>query len=288
GMFGESKFSVLQKVPKQYVPRTVLATLPITSEDVIKLMADNGLNFPVIFKPDLGERGHLVKKILAEADIAPYLRQIKVDFLIQDLVDLPLEFGVFYERFPDSARGEVTSVVMKEMLSVTGDGVSTLKDLILNFDRAKLQWNKLREAYDSQLDEILPEGKRMELVSIGNHALGTKFLDGSRLMNERLSKTFDNISRQIEGFYFGRYDLRCSSTEDLYTGNVVVMELNGCGAEPAHIYEPGFPLTKAIGVLFRHWRNLYLISAQNRRRGVRYISLREAYRFYKKFKHATT
>jgi hypothetical protein len=57
--------------------------------------------------------------------------------------------------------------------------------------------------------------------------------------------------------------------EDLYEGKVKIMELNGCGAEPAHIYHPGFPLWKAMGILFTHWKNIFRISMQNHKRGSR-------------------
>jgi hypothetical protein len=287
GMFGESKFEVLQKIPGQYVPKTVLAQIPITKEGVVRLIEENQFHYPVIFKPDIGERGLRVRKIQNSNDIDDYLRVTRGAFLIQDLVDLPCEFGIFYTRIPSEEKGEVTSVVMKEMLTVTGDGSSTLRTLILSNDRAKLQWPKLQLTFKSRLEEVLPAGQKVELVSIGNHALGTKFLDGSKLINEKLSAVFDRISRQIDGFYFGRYDLRCASVEDLYDGKFIVMELNGCGAEPAHIYEPGYSLGKAMRVLFTHWKNIYRISTQNRQRGVKYISLKDAYHFYRKFKNAT-
>jgi len=99
--------------------------------------------------------------------------------------------------------------------------------------------------------------------------------------------TFDAISKQIPGFYFGRFDLRCGSLEDLYQGNIKIMELNGCGAEPAHIYHPGYSLRKAIAVLLTHWRNIFIIARENKQRGVQYISLKEALQHYKKFKAAT-
>ena len=181
----------------------------------------------------------------------------------------------------------VTSVVRKEMLQVIGDGTSSLKELILKKDRAKLQWNNLRITYVDQLKKVLEKGKMFELVSIGNHCLGTKFLDGEHLINAKLSETFDDISKQIDGFYFGRYDLRCNSIEDLYQGNIKVMELNGCGAEPAHIYQPGFPLLKAFGVLFAHWRNIFVIARENVKRGSDYTTIKDGKVYYKKFKVAT-
>jgi hypothetical protein len=287
GMFGESKYDVIKKIPAQYIPKTILVTAPTTPDAVRLLLQQHKLSLPLIFKPELGERGFMVKRILHDTDIEHYLSQMRYNFLVQELVDLPLEFGVFYTRFPLNDRGEVTSVVMKEMLAATGDGKTTLRELILQQDRARLQWEKLRITFATRLDEVIAPGERIELVPIGNHCLGTKFLDGSHLINKKLSATFDDISKQIEGFYFGRFDLRCNTLEDLYDGNIKIMELNGCGAEPAHIYQPGYSLMKAIRVLLVHWRNIFLISRTNAAHGSPYITLREARMYYRRFKEAT-
>lgn len=287
GMFGESKHDVLALIPPQYKPKTLLIKSPATSETVMDAIRKAGFAFPVIFKPDLGERGFMVRKITNENQIGPYLQSLHQDFLVQEFLDLPLEFGVFYTRMPDQPEGYVNSVVIKDMLTVTGDGRSTLQALILDKPRAKLQWEKLRTAHSDLLNSVIPAGENFVLNSIGNHSLGTTFLNGEHLINGQLSKTFDHISKQIDGFYFGRYDLRCASLDDLYTGNIRIMELNGCGAEPAHIYHPGFSLWRALQILMRHWKNIFLISMQNHKRGVAFTPLREGRMIYKKFKEAT-
>src|SRR5687768_9962500 len=166
GMFGESKYDVLKKVPSRYTAITTFVNMPCRKSDVIHTMRRQGLKLPVIFKPDLGERGFMVQRINTESDIENYLSKMKYPFVIQELIDLPLEFGVFYLRFPSQQKGNVTSVVMKEMLSVIGDGVSNLEMLIQREDRAKLQWETLKKTYSSQLNEIVPAGKKIELVSI--------------------------------------------------------------------------------------------------------------------------
>ncbi|MEO8471846.1 MAG: hypothetical protein ABI477_06620 [Chryseolinea sp.] len=288
GMFGESKYDVIKNIPFELVPKTLLIKSNGTAEQVLDTISQAGLQFPVIFKPDLGERGFMVKKINDKAGVVNYLSKMKFDFMIQELVSSPLEFGVFYTRFPNKQKGEVTSVVIKEMLSITGDGKKTIQALILSLDRAKLQWETLREVYRERLSEILASGQTLELVSIGNHCLGTKFLDGSGLITTQLSETFDSISRQIPGFYFGRFDLRCQTLDDLYKGKIMIMELNGCGAEPAHIYQPGYSLRKALKVLFTHWRNIFIIARENERHGIQYTSMKEARVYYKKFKAATS
>jgi hypothetical protein len=229
GMFGESKFDVLKKVPSQYIANSAIIRVPSTKGEILNTIKKNNLGFPLIFKPDLGERGFMVERINSEDDIDKYLLKMKFDFIIQELIDLPHEYGIFYTRFPHKQKGAVTSVIMKEMLSVTGNGRSTLQELILSKDRAKLQWQKLKLMYRDRLDEVLKEGETIELVSIGN---------------------------------------------------------NGCGAEPAHIYHPGYPFTKALGVLLMHWRNIFIISRENARRGIPYTSFKDALGYYRRFKAA--
>jgi hypothetical protein len=288
GMFGESKFEVMSKVPDGVKPRTIRLAYPITKRQVLDALSREQLSFPLIFKPDLGERGWRVRKIERESDIDDYLSVIRLPFLVQEFVSLPLEFGVFYVRYPSETHGRVVSIVGKEMLAVTGDGRQTLEQLILSKDRARLQWDALKVTYHHRLGEVLPNGERLELVSIGNHCLGTKFLNANHLITERLTQSFDRLSKQIEGFYFGRFDLRVATLDDLEQGRVMILELNGCGAEPAHIYQPGYSLWSAWRVLFRHWSDIYRVSRENHQKGIPYIPLKEARSVYRHFKALVT
>jgi hypothetical protein len=284
GMLGESKYAILKKIPNHLIPTTVLIEMPSTSQQLFQKMNEANLRFPVIFKPDIGERGWNVVRINNGEEATRYISRIQTDFIIQSLVELPFEFGVFYRRYPSEISGRVISVVEKEMLGVTGDGMTTLKELIMKNDRAKLQWKKLRATFHNKLYDVVPAATKIELVSIGNHARGTKFLNGNYLINDRLSHAFDTISRQIDGFFYGRFDVRAASTEDLTLGNVIILELNGCGAEQAHMYDPHFGLINAIRLLFRHWRDIFRISRENHANGVPYMSVKEGIRYYRKFK----
>lgn len=288
GMFGESKYDVLKKIPTQYLPFTILITVPSTPAAVIALIGKHNLSFPLIFKPDIGERGFMVSRINSKDDIIQYIHQMKFNFIIQEFVNLPVELGVFYVQYPSQLKGEVTSVVMKQMLSVTGDGRSTLKSLILRKDRAKLQWKNLEMKYQRELSSVIENGKKYELVSIGNHCLGTTFLNANHLINEPLHQVFRTISKNIEGFNFGRFDLRCASLDDLFAGKIKIMELNGCGAEPAHIYQPDASLLQAIKVLLNHWKTIYKIASEYNKRGVSYISYKDAHTHYKNFRKAVS
>lgn len=270
GLFGESKKHILEILPKHLVPVTLLFNPDIHLDQVMTQLRENELNFPVIAKPDIGERGILVEKIKNKVELDSYISKAKYKFQIQEYVEGPIELGVFYYKFPNDEKGCVSSIVQKKMLSLTGDGKSSIRDLILKNDRAKLQLDVLEHKMD--LDEILPLNKQKELVSIGNHCKGTTFLNGEALINDQLVDVFDEIHQQMEGFYYGRFDLRCDSTESLYQGKFKIMELNGAASEPAHIYHPGFSLLKAYKVLFHHWRKLYEIGIANHKLGIPYLS----------------
>jgi hypothetical protein len=284
GMMGESKSEVLALVPDAFKPKTTLVKLPASKDSIMKSMRENDLSFPVIFKPDLGERGWMVRRINSIEDAGKYLSEIRIDFIIQELVDLPLEFGVYYTRFPSEATGFVNSITGKEFLFVEGDGKTSLQNLILKNDRAALQWEVLKDKYKARLTEVLRAGEKLELISIGNHCLGTKFINCNHLITPKLSESFDELSKQIPGFFFGRFDLRCASLQDLENGKVKIVELNGCGAEPAHIYHPGASLLRGVRDLIVHWKNLYRVSYENHERGIPYLSYQEGKMIYRKFK----
>jgi hypothetical protein len=100
-----------------------------------------------------------------------------------------------------------------------------------------MQIPKLRDKLN--LHEILPKGEKKCLVPYGNHNRGTEFLDGQALITEKLEQTFDGILKNIQGFYYGRLDIRYQTFEALEEGrDFSIIELNGAKSEPTHIYDP--------------------------------------------------
>lgn len=284
-MMGESKFDVLTLLPPDVRPNSLRVQVPVPFEELRHNLRAHGFRYPFIAKPDLGERGWRVQLIRTDTELKTYCDEsaaLPVDFIVQEYVALPLEFGVFYERHPSQTSGYVTSVTAKEFLSVMGDGRKTLGDLIAANPRARLHQPALAIRFRDELGRVLSLGERKELEAIGNHCRGTIFLNANHLITDRLHESFDRISKQVPGFFYGRYDLRCATLADLEAGRVQVLELNGCGAEPAHIYQPGATFRSAVQTLIRHWRTLYAISIANHQRGVPYLSLREAWRYYRR------
>lgn len=275
GMLFESKIRILDKIPKDLKPITLFYKKDQLAEVTTENILDSGISYPLIIKPDIGERGWGVSKINNEDELKRHVEEVNYDIIIQEFIDYSIELGVFYMRDPNSKKGHVTSIVRKKMLSVKGDGISTVRDLMQKDYRARLYIEKFEIEDASILDHIPQKGERVTLENIGNHCRGTTFLNGNKLINQKLNETFDKISETIEGFYFGRYDLKCSSLEDLYSGKVKIMELNGAGSEPGHIYHPGASLKEAYLSIFYHQRRLLEISLINKQRGVDFMSFSE-------------
>ena len=53
------------------------------------------------------------------------------------------------------------------------------------------------------------------------------------------------------------------------------MELNGAGAEAAHIYTPGFSFFKGQTIIFKHFNMMYQAAKENNKRGIAYMTYRD-------------
>jgi len=287
GMMGESKSGILDKIPEPFRAKYIIIKSRTQYHEVISKFETSGFSFPLIAKPDVGERGQGVQKINSLEALVTYHIHTEATYLLQEFVDFPVELGVFYYRYPQSSNGIVSSIVMKDFLKVYGDGISTLQQLIEAYPRARFVKEYLFRAFANELEAIPTLQEEILLESIGNHCRGTTFLNANKLINEKLEAVFDKISKQIDGFYYGRYDLRCKSIEDLYEGkNIKIVELNGCGAEPAHIYQPGFSFWEGQKILLCHHKAMFEISMQNHKNGVAFRSFIQIKGDYKQYKKA--
>jgi len=264
GFLMESKKEIYDLIPQQYYPPTLLFKSGSHIDTVLDGISQNKISFPVIAKPDIGMRGILVQKINTIKELANYISQAKVDFLVQDYIEYENEVGLFYYRYPGESKGNISGIVGKELLALTGDGVSTMEELLMKDQRFILQIPVLKETHADTLKIILKKDERHVLVPYGNHCRGSKFLDISNLIDEELVTAIDTVCKQIPEFYFGRMDIRYKSWEDLKQGkNFSIIELNGAGSEPTHMYDPKHSIFFAWKEIIRHWNILYRISKLN-------------------------
>jgi hypothetical protein len=238
-------------------------------------MRQHGLQFPVVLKPDAGQRGSGVAIIRLPEQLREYLTRSSFPAILQEYVPGE-EYGVFYYRYPGSERGRIFSVTEKRMPALIGDGKQTLEELIFADDRAVCMADFYLDKNSERIHEIPASGAKVQLVEIGTHCRGAIFLDGGETITPALEAVIDRAAKSFNGFFFGRFDVRVPSRQDFMAGrNIKIVELNGVTSEATHIYDPRFSLFDAYSVLFRQWRIAFEIGNLNYRRGTRPASVSE-------------
>ena len=282
GFLLESKMKIYELIPPEYFPATVLVKPGEAANAILARVRDKGIRFPLIAKPDIGARGRGVKIIDNETDLISYLGHFPFDMVVQDLVAYANEIGIFYYRYPSNTSGKISGIVGKEFLSVRGDGISTIEELILKNKRAVLQLPVLKKSLGTRLKEVLPVGIEETLVPYGNHARGSLFLDCSHYIDPELEAVINRICKRIPDFYFGRLDIRYESLESLKQERAFsIVELNGAGSEPTHMYDPRHSLLFAWKEIIRHWILLWRISRQNHKGGIAYMAYADGIKMHR-------
>lgn len=178
---------------------------------------------------------------------------------------------------PYESKGKNCVTFRKRIFKVVGDGSQTIRQLMLLDYRSSLQIERLEKGID--MEEVLPQGVAKLLEPIGNHCRGTIFRDRGDLITDALCEVFDTISKSIEGFYYGRYDLRVRFFEDLLKGDhIQIMELNGITADAAHIFDPNARLRDALGIQILNCIQSFKIARYNIRKGAKTTPVLELYR----------
>jgi len=224
-------------------------------------------------KPDVGERGVGVRWAQGPADVETYLAHEAGAIVLQQAHDGPFEVGLFYIRHPDAPRGHLFSITEKRFPVVTGDGRASVADLIGRHPRYRLQADVFL-ARLADADRVPAAGETVRLGRAGNHCQGTEFRDGHHLRTPALEAAIERIARHLDGFHFGRFDVRYASPGALARGEgFAIVELNGVTSEATHIYDPDATLVAAWRTLMAQWSLAFEIGAANRARGHRPVGL---------------
>jgi len=279
GFLMESKWDIARLLPASYTPHTSIVRKQDTVETVLALVTQ--FQFPIICKPDMGSRGRGVAVIANEQELLAYHEQCPLDYLMQEKIDHPMEAGIFYVRIPGEKKGRITGIVEKEFLKVTGDGHSTIRELLLQNDRFVLQIKQMEILLSSEMETILPRNEGRLLMPFGNHARGCRFIDSSNRISAQLTDAIDAICQAVPEFYFGRMDIRFESWEQLEKlKHFSVIELNGAGSEPTHMYDERNSLLDGWKEILRHHKFLYDVSVANHKKGHRYLTVAEGKKMF--------
>lgn len=274
GISGESKSEILNHLMESGCVASFVS-LPAGTEGKLAAVRQHLPDFPLVVKPDVGERGAGVVIVHDASELAREIEYRQPDTIVQRYVE-GAEFGVFYIRNPHETQGRIFSITTKIMTEVCGDGRKTLDELILDDERAYLSQGYFRRVYQDQLGHIPAAGERVVLAKLGSHCRGALFLNGNHLITPELEAEIDRIARTFTGFHFGRFDLRCPGEDALKRGEgIQLIELNGVTSEATHIYHPHTPLISAYRTLISQWRQAYDIGIANAAAGAKVSTWKE-------------
>ncbi len=282
GFVGESKSEILAALPAEVVPRWV--TVPSESEGLNRhqrlallkeFFPQQPPSWPIVVKPDVGERGQGVVIARSWADVANRLRLERRTLIGQEFV-AGEEFSVFWMRRPSQPRGFVFSITIKKPATVVGDGRRSLYDLILADDRAVALVERYLEERPDARERIPLAGEAVPISKVGSHSRGTIFEDGAHLISDDLEAAIGAIAESFarsdgkpgSGFDFGRFDLITDDQESLRRGeNLRILEANGVTSESTNMYDRRHSLLAGLGILARQWRVCFEIGAERREQG---------------------
>lgn len=275
GFEGEGKREMYELLPERSFPKTIYVARLCALDEVNLAIIKSGMTYPVCAKPEVGLKGLLFRRIGNKEALKIYHQKVLVDYVIQEMIEAPVEVSVFYYRHPSADKGTISGFIQKDLLHVVGDGLSTLSALIRKHPKALYRQQELFVKHAKALQAIIPLHEKYILTHAANLNRGAQFTNLNHLIDDTMLLHFDALSHRCN-WYYGRYDLKCNSVQELKKGNFVILEFNGAGAEPNHVYNTGCSWFAALKEFAHHWHMLYTIARyNNQHKGVRYWGNRE-------------
>jgi hypothetical protein len=265
GMGLMDKEDMYNMLPSNTFPTTTYFNSETHFSSIQTWISTYSIDFPVVVKPAKGCRGRGVEFIHSENELQDFILKCSEKMVLQSMIPYSNEVGIFYVKMPNESKGRITGIVEKKGIQIVGNGVHSIKELVQQSERYALHLVHLEKDHSLDLNEILPDGNTKEISSIGNHARGATFYDVSFRNNSKLESVIETVSKQIDGFYYGRFDIKFNSWEELENGNAFsIVELNGANSEPTHVYDPQHSYFFALSEFKRHWKMMAQISRSNK------------------------
>lgn len=280
GLVGETKMEYFHSMGALALAATALhcpatPALRARPAELRAALAQAGIGFPLVVKPDLGMCGFGVRRIDDEAALTDYFEQFPADqtVVLQEWLPDEGEAGIFYAREPGAERGRIIGLALRYFPRVTGDGRSSIDQLIARDARA----SRIRQAgHQLAVDgaRVPRVGESVRLATIGSTRVGGLYRDGADCITPQLTAAIDAIARDMKQFHFGRFDVRFADLQALGAARgLKIMEVNGAGSEAIQAWDPALGLRQAFQIIFDKQRILFSIAAANRRRGHRPIGI---------------
>lgn len=254
GMLADNKTEAYNIIPHRYLPKMMLFD---ANKDLHMQIEQEGLQFPVVIKPNMGYKGFAVRECRNILELSLYIEEMKgldKEWLIQEYIDKRCEYSIMYHRLPETDLYGVTSISKKEYPTVIGDGVNNIYELIKGFGNAFIDKNHLYKKWESKRNDIPSKGEKVVLHHIGNYSRGSKFYSQMGEIDSSISKAMYEVFDSTEEIYYCRFDIKADSLDEVRKGNFMIMEINGAKSEPLHIYDPQYTFWNRVKDIREHWK----------------------------------
>ena len=219
-----------------------------------------------VVKPNDGVRGQNIRFMASLEEILRFWQgreRGSGNWLLQEYVG-GIEIALFYNQPDASMPGRILSMTMKHGFVVTGDGASTIGQLIEQADADRATRRRVARTSHERIAMILPDGESLDLIPVRNHHLGATFQDVSDRITPELEAALCAALDQVSGFQYGRLDCRVPDLASLERGEGIrALEVNALYSEPVNAYDPKYTLRDAYGIFLRHWREAIRTGVRN-------------------------
>jgi hypothetical protein len=239
-------------------------------EEAEKIMQEAELHYPLILKPDIGWCGFGVRIVRNRDELRSYLEAYPdgQDIILQRFVTYEGEAGLYYIRNPAETRGRICGILLRHFPRVTGDGRSTIAEIIARTPRLCRLGRDGRSEPCCDTGRVPAAGELVRLTVTGSTRVGGLYQDATDIVTPQLEEAIDGIAADMPGLYVARFDVRFASLAGMKAGKAFqIIEVNGAGSEAVHAWDPRYTLAQAYGIVFEKQRTLFAIGASMRAQG---------------------
>jgi len=100
GFSGYGKYDEIIRFDDELIPKTLLVKRGDSLDELRAKIKEKQISYPFVMKPNLGRGARDIVKIHNQEQLAAKIFSLNEEYLIQEFIDYPLEFGILYYRIP--------------------------------------------------------------------------------------------------------------------------------------------------------------------------------------------
>lgn len=231
----------------------------VNDHEEIRAYAEK-IGYPVVIKPTEGTMGQAVfTNITSSEEVDDIIKHYKEKVLYKRVLVEKHHLGKEYRMH--TIGDTMLSAVNRIPANVTGDGVSTISELIdaKNKERLKnpyLKKKPIKRDYEMKRrlkelnlteDSVLPEGEQVFIKNLTNLSAGGEGLDETHLISDEVKAMAVKALKSVDGMAQGGVDVIIDPDDPT---KCIVLEINATAEMPFHMYPvEGTPVNLAAAVV---------------------------------------